>query len=46
MLWNDPDIGIDLPIAEPNLSPRDADYPRLKDLTTNQLPQHPPVEKI
>ena len=29
--WNDPDIGIKWPIAEPNLSPKDAAAPRLKE---------------
>ena len=29
--WNDPDIGICWPIDAPNLSLRDAAYPRLKD---------------
>ncbi|HUP46314.1 MAG TPA: dTDP-4-dehydrorhamnose 3,5-epimerase [Thermoanaerobaculia bacterium] len=29
--WNDPDIGIEWPVAQPVLSPRDAAAPRLKD---------------
>lgn len=29
--WNDPDIGIHWPVAEPLLSPKDAAAPRLKD---------------
>lgn len=31
ILWNDPDIGIEWPIATPQLSPKDAVAPRLKD---------------
>jgi dTDP-4-dehydrorhamnose 3,5-epimerase len=31
ILWNDPDIGIEWPIANPQLSPKDAAAPRLKD---------------
>jgi len=29
--WNDPDIGIDWPVAEPTLSPKDTFAPMLKD---------------
>jgi dTDP-4-dehydrorhamnose 3,5-epimerase len=32
ILWNDPDIGIDWPIAEPILSAKDQAAPRLRDL--------------
>ena len=32
VLWNDPDIGIQWPIPEPILSPKDIDASRLKDL--------------
>ena len=38
IIWNDPDLNIDWPIKEPVLSPKDADYPRLKDLPTDKLP--------
>ncbi len=32
IIWNDPDIGIDWPIASPQLSEKDLALPRLKDL--------------
>jgi dTDP-4-dehydrorhamnose 3,5-epimerase len=32
VLWNDPDIGIEWPLADPLLSAKDAALPRLKDL--------------
>lgn len=38
VLWNDPDIGIEWPVAAPLLSARDAGYPRLRDLSEKQLP--------
>ncbi len=34
ILWNDPIIGIEWPIAEPLLSPKDAQLPLLKDADT------------
>jgi dTDP-4-dehydrorhamnose 3,5-epimerase len=34
LLWNDPDIGIEWPIKEPVLSPKDANAPRLADTAT------------
>jgi dTDP-4-dehydrorhamnose 3,5-epimerase len=39
IIWNDPDIGIEWPIARPVLSDKDAVYPRLKDLRPENLPQ-------
>ena len=39
IIWNDRDIGIDWPTAEPLLSPKDAVYPGLKDLRPEYLPQ-------
>ena len=36
--WNDPEIGIEWPVAEPVLSPKDAAAPRLADL---ELPVYP-----
>ena len=38
IIWNDPDINIDWPMEEPILSPKDADYPRLKDIRDEKLP--------
>ncbi len=32
VLWNDPDIGIEWPVADPILSEKDKNLPRLKDL--------------
>lgn len=34
ILWNDPDLGIPWPIADPILSKKDATAPRLRDATT------------
>jgi dTDP-4-dehydrorhamnose 3,5-epimerase len=39
LLWNDPQVGICWPIELPALSPRDASYPRLRDLDVSRLPQ-------
>ena len=38
IIWNDPDIGIEWPIEQPVLSPKDAVYPRLKDLRPENVP--------
>ncbi len=38
VLWNDPDIGIDWPVSDPQLSARDNDAPQLKDIPRDQLP--------
>jgi len=39
IIWNDPDIGIEWPIADPILSAKDKSYLRLKDLRPEYLPQ-------
>jgi dTDP-4-dehydrorhamnose 3,5-epimerase len=38
IIWNDPDLNIDWPVKQPLLSPKDANYPRLKDLRPDKLP--------
>jgi dTDP-4-dehydrorhamnose 3,5-epimerase len=35
IVWNDPQIGVEWPIANPSLSPRDARLPLLKDTDNN-----------
>lgn len=39
--WNDPDLGIDWPVAEPSLSAKDAAAPFLKGLPEARLPDYP-----
>lgn len=36
--WNDPELGIEWPVTDPILSPKDSTYPTLKDLPADQLP--------
>lgn len=36
--WNDPDLGIDWPISNPDLSPKDCQAPRLSDIPVDRLP--------
>lgn len=38
VLWNDPDIGIDWPVAEPSLSDKDRGGRLLKDIDSSELP--------
>ena len=38
VLWNDPDIGIEWPIQDPLLSPKDEAAPRLQDLPPLAVP--------
>jgi len=40
IIWSDPDIGIDWPVKEPMLSPKDSQYPCLKDITPDNLPDY------
>jgi len=37
--WDDPDIGIDWPLAPESLSAKDRDAPRLKDISIEDLPR-------
>jgi dTDP-4-dehydrorhamnose 3,5-epimerase len=41
LLWNDPDLGIPWPIANPVVASRDAGLPRLRDIPKNRLPSIP-----
>lgn len=40
--WNDPQLAIDWPIAQPSLSPKDAAAPRLADVPPERLPVYTP----
>lgn len=42
--WDDPEIGIDWPVAAPILSPKDADAPLLKDIGPDCLPAYSEAE--
>lgn len=39
VIWNDPDIGIEWPLSEPMLSPKDAKFPRLSEIGEDRLPR-------
>ena len=39
IIWNDPDIGIEWPLADPQLSGKDAAFPRLSAVPRETLPQ-------
>ena len=43
LCWNDPDVNIDWPLAEPQLSPKDAQAPYLADINKAHLPQYDQV---
>lgn len=38
ILWSDPQIGIEWPVSNPSLSPKDSRQPCLKDIPESQLP--------
>jgi dTDP-4-dehydrorhamnose 3,5-epimerase len=40
ILWNDPDLAIAWPGANPRLSPKDAEAPRLRDVGESRLPRY------
>jgi len=44
VLWNDPDLGIDWPIAEPILSPKDIAGLPLKEIRADRLPDFDAAE--
>jgi dTDP-4-dehydrorhamnose 3,5-epimerase len=39
VLWNDPDLGIPWPLANPVIHPRDAAFPKLKSIDHARLPK-------
>ena len=40
LLWSDPDVNIKWPLTAPDVTSRDATYPRLKDLAAEGLPHN------
>ena len=44
LLWSDPDVGIRWPIDALQVTPRDAAYPLIRNLSQAQLPHGPSVE--
>lgn len=38
IIWNDPDIGIEWPIKDVEISAKDKDYPKLRDISVKRLP--------
>jgi dTDP-4-dehydrorhamnose 3,5-epimerase len=40
LYWNDADVGIEWPIDKPIVTTRDANFPKLNELTSIRLPHH------
>jgi dTDP-4-dehydrorhamnose 3,5-epimerase len=40
LLWNDPQVGVEWPVAEPTLSDKDRNAPRLGEMPLNALPPY------
>ncbi|MCA9654951.1 MAG: dTDP-4-dehydrorhamnose 3,5-epimerase [Myxococcales bacterium] len=38
VIWNDPELGIEWPVSEPSLSPKDSAFPRLSEIPSDRLP--------
>lgn len=38
IIWNDPDLGIEWPVTDPQLSAKDAVFPRLHEIPKDRLP--------
>jgi dTDP-4-dehydrorhamnose 3,5-epimerase len=38
--WNDPALGIEWPVENPELSPKDRAFPTLAELGEDKLPRH------
>ncbi|MEM7160273.1 MAG: dTDP-4-dehydrorhamnose 3,5-epimerase [Myxococcota bacterium] len=38
IIWNDPKVGIEWPVSEPSLSPKDAAFPTLAEVPAERLP--------
>ena len=42
VLWNDPDLGVEWPVKEPVLSPKDRSAPRLSEIVAERMPRFQP----
>lgn len=40
VVWNDPDIGVQWPVAEAIVSDKDRRHPKLRDIPAERLPRH------
>lgn len=39
VIWNDPDVGIEWPVSDPQLSAKDVVFPRLSEIPEDRLPR-------